>query len=111
MEIKNYMILPGIPKAKPNAYKILDSVCKDFGISMYQLRMRKRKPEFVYARYFAAIILRENTSLSLWDIAKLVGNGDHSTVIYGMKKIKNEMPIYPEIKERYERLKNTILTL
>lgn len=67
--------------------KILALVAEHFEISEDALAGRERNSRITQARQVAIFILREETNLPLTEIGRLLGNRDHSTVIYGYKKI------------------------
>lgn len=67
------------------------AVCRHFEISNDELCSRSRLFRFVYARHIAMHLFRSRTTLSLPAIASRVGGMDHTTVLYGTRKIANEV--------------------
>jgi chromosomal replication initiator protein len=47
-------------------------------------------------------ICREYTDATLENIARLLGKKDHSTVMYGVQKISNEMSVNSELRGNVE---------
>ena len=107
MEIKNYYVVAGLPQTK-SPIKILFEVCKDYDINVRQLRMKTRAKERVQARYIACYFLKNLTTLTLAQIAQVVGLGDHASVLHGLKKIEYQIEKYDDVRERYERIKKQL---
>lgn len=70
---------------------------------------RSRKAEIVMVRAFLCKFLREETTLSLLQIGRLL-KIHHATVIYNNRKMEEEMKIYPATEKEYQTLKNCILS-
>ena len=70
---------------------------------------RSRKAEIVMVRAFLCKFLREETTLSLIQIGRLL-KLHHATVIYNNRKMAEEMKIYPATEKEYQTLKNCILS-
>lgn len=70
---------------------------------------RSRKAEIVMVRAFLCKFLREETTLSLLQIGRLL-KLHHATVIYNNRKMEEEMKIYPATEKEYQTLKNCILS-
>lgn len=70
---------------------------------------RSRKAEIVMVRAFLCKFLREETTLSLLQIGRLL-KLHHATVIYNNRKVEEEMKIYPATEKEYQTLKNCILS-
>ena len=78
-------------KRKIDADYIIKEVERHFNLTDDVIKSKKRDKECAYPRQIAMYICRELTQLSLPDIGKEFGGRDHSTVMYGIKKIKDEM--------------------
>lgn len=70
---------------------------------------RNRKAEIVMVRAFLCKFLREETTLSLLQIGRLL-KIHHATVIYNNRKMEEEMKIYPATEKEYQTLKNCIIS-
>lgn len=68
--------------------QIKGAVVAHFNISPSDLLSHEKKHRFSYARHIAMYLCRELTNLSLKNIANAFGNKDHSTVLYGIRRIK-----------------------
>ena len=70
---------------------ILQVVCEHYDVRTTNIVSRKKNASLVIPRQIIMYICREYTDATLEQIAKLLGKKDHSTVLYGVDKIKNEM--------------------
>ena len=91
-----------------NLKKVLE-ICKERG-----LLSQNRKRNFTLQKYAVYNFLSENTKMSLLQMAKLIGDKDHSNVVYGLKLYKNLSFIKDKnflncIKEVEETLSKSLL--
>lgn len=77
---------------------ILRVVCEHYDVRAANILSRKKNASLVIPRQVIMYICREYTDATLDAIAKLLGKRDHSTVIYGVDKIKNEMITNGELR-------------
>lgn len=68
---------------------IQQKVCKHFGITLAEMKGKKRTKEIVLPRQVAMYLSRELTDNSLPKIGKEFGGKDHTTVIHAHEKIEN----------------------
>ena len=73
--------------------KILSEVADQFNISVNDLRGRSRMRHIARPRQFCYLRLRDETEFSYPLIARVMGDRDHTTIIFGInavrKRIKN----------------------
>jgi chromosomal replication initiator protein len=90
--------------------KITEEVARDFNLKLADLKSKKRTATIVLPRQIAMYLSRELTDCSLPEIGKYFGGKDHTTVIYGLDKIKEKITIDEKLNIRLqklsERLKN-----
>jgi chromosomal replication initiator protein len=79
-------------------------VVEEFGISLQDLKTKRRNKQVVFPRQIAMYLSRELTELSLPEIGELFGGKDHTTVLHSYKKIKEELYHNPELKERVDKV-------
>ncbi len=79
-------------------------VVEEFGISLQDLKTKRRNKQVVFPRQIAMYLSRELTELSLPEIGELFGGKDHTTVLHSYKKIKDDIAQNPELKERVEKV-------
>jgi chromosomal replication initiator protein len=83
---------------------IVEKVADHFNILKDDLKKSKRSKNLVFPRQIAMYLLRELTELSLPEIGRVFGAKHHTTVLYGCKKIKQDL-------KKDEKLKFTINSL
>ena len=71
----------------PSPTRIIQVVADYYQIDPQELSGPRRSRDIAFARQVAMYLLRQETSLSLNDIGKELGNRDHSTVLHGCEKI------------------------
>jgi len=79
-------------------------VVEEFGISLQDLKTKRRNKQVVFPRQIAMYLSRELTELSLPEIGELFGGKDHTTVLHSCKKIKENINNNPELKERIDKV-------
>ncbi|MDO5475812.1 MAG: chromosomal replication initiator protein DnaA [Eubacteriales bacterium] len=81
---------------------ILRVVCEHYDVRAANILSRKKNAPLVVPRQVIMYICREYTDATLEQIAKLLGKRDHSTVMHGVDKIRNEMTTNAELKGNVE---------
>ena len=81
---------------------ILSVVCEHYDVRPNNILSRKKNASLVVPRHVIMYICREYTDATLDTIAKLLGKRDHSTVMHGVDKIKNEMATNGELRGNVE---------
>ncbi len=79
-------------------------VSEEFGISLQDIKTKRRNKTIVLPRQVAMYLSRELTDLSLPEIGNFFGGKDHTTVLHSYNKIKEEINRRPELKDRVERV-------
>ena len=80
---------------------ILDIVADHFGITVADLKSKKRDSEIAVPREICMYLMRTMTDTALKGIGAVLGGKDHSTVKYGVEKIAKDI-------ESDEMMANTI---
>ena len=80
---------------------ILDIVADHFGITVANLKSKKRDSEIAVPRQICMYLMRTMTDTALKGIGAVLGGKDHSTVKYGVEKIAKDI-------ESDEMMANTI---
>jgi len=70
---------------------IISEVSRTYAVSAEDILSKKHDAPFSYARQVAMYVVREVTQMSVAQIGTEFGGRDHSTVVYGIQKIKNLM--------------------
>ena len=72
------------------------------------IQIKNRRQSVIFGRKAAAYILKKYTQLSLNEIAKHIGVGDHTTVIYNIKTAVNLMYTEKWYKEKIDEIEKEI---
>ncbi len=70
--------------------KILDEVSRTYGVSVDDIKSRRHDAKFTTPRHVSMYVMREITELTNQKIADYFGLNDHTSVLYAVRKIKNE---------------------
>ncbi|MCR5250745.1 MAG: chromosomal replication initiator protein DnaA [Lachnospiraceae bacterium] len=89
---------------------ILKGISEYYKVDPDDITSKKRNAEFVIPRQVFMYLCREMTDTTLKGIAALLDKKDHSTVLYGVNKISEEVKINKEMMETIEAIKNKIKT-
>jgi len=92
------------PKKLITADFIQRCVAEEFGVSLGDLKTRRRNKNIVLPRQIAMYLSRELTDFSLPEIGQFFGGKDHTTVLHSYNKIKREMTNNPSLYEKIERI-------
>ncbi len=83
-------------------------VAEEYGLSLQDLKTKRRNKTIVLPRQIAMYLSRELTELSLPEIGNCFGGKDHTTVLHSYNKIKDGLNKNPELKEKIERVAQVI---
>ena len=83
---------------------IINTVCDHYGVRVSDITGRKRSSEFVVPRQVCMYILREYTGLTLDKIGRVLGGKDHTTVMHGADKIKEDVRNNEELKTNVDSI-------
>ncbi|MDD4980450.1 MAG: chromosomal replication initiator protein DnaA [Candidatus Omnitrophica bacterium] len=79
-------------------------VAEEYGVSLADLKTRRRSKNIVLPRQVAMYLSRELTDLSLPEIGNFFGGKDHTTVLHSYNKIKNDLNSNEILKNKVERV-------
>jgi len=82
------------PAPAPDA--IIDAVCSHFDVSRQALYSKTRSKRIATARHVAMYLLRHDGYQPLTHIGRILGNRDHSTVLYAYRKVEREAAVLPQ---------------
>jgi len=83
-------------------------VAEECGVSLQDLKSKRRNKNIVLPRQIAMFLSRELTDLSLPEIGDLFGGKDHTTVLHSYNKIKNKIGNEEGFKKQVERVMQVI---
>jgi chromosomal replication initiator protein len=73
--------------------EVLEGVARHFKIDPKLLRGKQRDREIVVPRQIAMYLMREETTASLLEIGRELGGRDHTTVLHGWGKIRQDVEV------------------
>ncbi|MHB8232458.1 MAG: chromosomal replication initiator protein DnaA [bacterium] len=89
------------------AENVIKSVCNYFNIKIGDIKSNKKLKEFVEPRQIAMYLIRHYTDLSFPEIGDKFGGKDHSSIIYAVNKVKNNL----KNNEGLEKILNNIIKI
>lgn len=75
-------------------------IAEEFGITLHDLKTKRRNKNIVLPRQIAMYISRELTDLSLPEIGMFFGGKDHTTVLHSYNKIKRDLNNSEDLKNK-----------
>ncbi len=81
---------------------IIDTVCEQYGAKKDDIISKKRNAEIVLPRQIIMYLCREYTDASLEEIGKILGKKDHTTVMSGISKIKQNLSIDEDLNKNMD---------
>ena len=82
--------------------RIISEVSRTFGVTSDDIRGKARSGNVSSARQVAMYVVREITQMSTSLIGSEFGNRDHSTVVYAIQKVTEDMQAKPHFKATVE---------
>ena len=102
-------LLPATQVREVTSDLILDETAKMFGWTVDDLCGKSRRRPLVTARQIGMYVMRELTDFSYPRIAEAFGGRDHTTVMYAVDKIKQQMTerhiIFEQVNELIARIR------
>lgn len=87
---------------------IADIVCEHYGVKLSMVASRKKNAECVIPRQVIMYMCREYTDATLDSIAHLLNKKDHSTVMHGVDKVRDEMETNEELRTNISIIKKKL---
>jgi len=87
-------------KRNISSEKILDAVAESEGLDIKDLLGQNRSAKIAIPRQLAMYLLRTYNEISLPQIGEMLGGRDHTTVMYGIKKVGDD----EKLRKRAERI-------
>lgn len=90
--------------------RIIETVARYYGITVADIKGKKRRKEIVNPRQVGMYLTRELTDLSFPKIGEEFGNKNHSTVIHAYEKIHDALESNedPELREDIRKIKDQL---
>ncbi len=91
--------------------KVLEAIAAREGIGVDDLLGQNRSAKIAMPRQLAMYILREFNEISLPQIGELLGGRDHTTVMYGIKKIADNEKLKKQAENIWHNVLNQAATV
>ena len=78
--------------------RIMSVVCDHYGVKAAAVISQKKDSEIVIPRQVIMYLCKNYTDITYDTIAKMLGKKDHSTIMHGANKIKNDLADNDELK-------------
>jgi len=105
-----FEIIIQVIKKEPKKYlslqQVMQIVCSKMKIHSDYLNMKSREKTIVLPRQMAHYIASKKTKNTLSEIGFYFGGVDHSTVLYSIKNIKNQLETDKQFRELYQEFLN-----
>jgi chromosomal replication initiator protein len=88
--------------------KIIELVAKEWQTSVEALLGRDRSKKIAQPRQVAMYLLRKETDASLPQIGEILGGRDHTTVMYAIQKVSNDMETKTDLRKRVANVKQQL---
>ncbi|MEK7682412.1 MAG: chromosomal replication initiator protein DnaA, partial [Chloroflexota bacterium] len=82
--------------ATPEA--VIQAVAAYFGMEAEALRGKRRDKRTAAARHVAMYLLKEDVARSFVEVGRLLGDRDHTTIMYGWEKIASQINTNPRMR-------------
>ena len=89
--------------------EILDATAFAFEVEAGDLRSKGRRHELVIPRQVAMYLMREFTTHSYPEIGQFFSGRDHSTVVYAVQKVTEQLTKDRNLEERIQAVKGSLL--
>lgn len=89
--------------------KIIEVVAEHYGVRAEDIKSHKRTKEIVQPRQVAMYLIRVMNDISLDNVGKILGDRDHTTVLYGYEKIINELKTNTDLQATIDIIKKKIV--
>lgn len=78
--------------------EVLEVVADHFNVKLAQIKAERRLKKFVLPRQILMYLLRNDLRMNLMEIGEFLGGRDHTTIMYGVEKITNLLPISEDLR-------------
>ena len=86
------------------------AVASYYNLDQNDFKAQRKTSDIAFPRQIAMYLSKQLTGLSLKEIGKEFGGKDHSTVIYAIKKVEDEMKLNPNTKTIVDNIKKMIVS-
>jgi len=101
-------IIPTADQQPPTVEAIQEAVAGYYGISVEEMKSKRRDKHIVLPRQMAMFIIREEIAMSLPAIGQAFGGRDHTTVLHSCEKIGTDIKEDVRLLADLTRLRETL---
>ncbi len=88
---------------------ILRVTAQHFEVEARDLKSKGRRHELVFPRQIAMYLIRELTPHSFPEIGQFFSGRDHSTVMYAVQKVADQVEEEPELSQKVREIKEQLI--
>lgn len=99
---------PVAVRTHPSVYRIVGAVCEKYKVSRAELSSSRRPAYIVRPRQIAMYLARNLTLLSLPQIGRALGGKDHTTCLFGVRKITKLRAIFRDLDKELTELESIL---
>jgi len=92
-------------RRKTSPRDLIQEVCATFGVSIRDIRGKRRTADFVVPRQVCMYLLRKELELPLEQIARELNRSDHTTVLHAIERVEAKMEEDADFKDRVGEVK------
>jgi chromosomal replication initiator protein len=89
-------------RQKTSPRELINDVCKEFGVSIRDVRGKRRTAEIALPRQVCMYVLRKELELPLEQIARELNRSDHTTVMHAIERVEEKMEEDEDFKGKVE---------
>lgn len=95
---------PESKRKHTSPHDIIHKICEEFGVSVRDVRGKRRTADLVVPRQVCMYVLRKELDLPLEQIARELNRGDHTTVMHAIGRVEEKMEDDEDFKERVREM-------
>ena len=88
--------------------EVISAVASRFGVSVEDIKGRKRDKKTSLARQVAMYLLREESRLGQSAIGKALGGKAHNTVMHGCERVANQLNVDPHLRREVINIREAL---
>ena len=91
-----------------NFNRVIKCVSRFYPYTLHDLRSKKRSKNLSFVRQVAMFLMKRTTDSSLRDIGRFLGGRDHSTVMYAVEKVEQQIEVNLELSSQLKTIEREI---
>ena len=86
----------------------MEACCNVYGITPRQFTSHRRFQNLAECRWMCWMILNENGHAPYEALGKEFGDWDHGTVLHGVRRLKQLIPINKGVRQKFEQVEHLL---